>query len=152
MNSIDAYVRTAIRDSAAKSPEERNEIYLAARSAIKDLPAAQAKIAMRELFETVKAIEAEFVKDELVQEPAVQKKSRLPHLPKQRFHVPWITILIIVGMLAVMFFSTYLLFSQFQDRGIVSRQPVVLYAHDGLAEFHMIHRKASVLKKHGLTT
>ncbi|MEM9276958.1 MAG: hypothetical protein AAGA76_00125 [Pseudomonadota bacterium] len=117
MSSIESYIRSAILKSGANSPETRNEIYLAAREAIGKLPEEKAQVAMQQLFETVKTIEAEFVRKDMADhsKDVLQVRKRQSPLFPLRIKIPWTTVGIVTVIILIMVFSASLLFEQFQN-------------------------------------
>lgn len=119
MSSIDRYIRSLIGKSDDSDPEARNQVYLAARKAIQKLPPEKSDRAMEELFEAVKNIEAEYVKMEMG-EQALPTTPTSPQKPSWKaavssIKIPWAILAALLAIILVISFSTYLLFSQFQN-------------------------------------
>ena len=121
MGSIDTYIRAAIKKMSAGSPEERNQIYLAARETIQKLPPEKSATAMQELFDSVSAIEAEFVRIEMAAYKPVdsgKKENGDRQGWFQRVRNRWFAILSIAVVLAIFAFSAFLLITEYKKAGI----------------------------------
>ncbi|MGI9350761.1 MAG: hypothetical protein ACR2O3_04295 [Rhizobiaceae bacterium] len=121
MGSIDTYIRAAIKKTSAGSPEARNQIYLTAREAIQKLPPEKLDAAMQELFDSVTVIEAEFVQFEMANErPDVIAENRREKFGGllAKLRLPWITLLSVVIVFAIIVFSIFLLVTEYQKAGI----------------------------------
>lgn len=141
MTSVEESIRSAIARSSDQSVEARNKVYLRAREAIEKLPAAQAQPAMQELFETVKTIETEYARLDLArasksgsapsapvfQQPAGNKNKRRS-TKSFRFpsvQLPWKLLVVVFVLLVIMAVSARLLWTQFEDAGLIkSHAPV----------------------------
>ena len=81
MSSVQQSIRDAISRSNARTTEERNAVYLAARSAIEQLPHRQSEPAMHELFEAIKEIETEYAREELAEAGGAPLPEAMPEQP-----------------------------------------------------------------------
>ena len=127
MGSIDTYIRAAIKKTNADSPEARNQIYLAARDAIQKLPAEKLDSAMQELFDSVTAIEAEFVRLEMPSHTTgglSGKKDRSLIGLLSRLNIAWFTILSVAVVMTIIAFSIFLVVTEYRKAGIDLTNPI----------------------------
>lgn len=139
MTPVEQSLRNALSKSPSASTEDRNRIYLSAREAINRLPDHQTEQALKDLFDAIKAIETDYVREELsrdVEQPRAEPEEVAsgddqgqPTPPAQepprpaRPRIPWVTLAIVLLLFTVMGISAYLLWSQFEKRDLVLREP-----------------------------
>ncbi|MEO0329032.1 MAG: hypothetical protein AAF217_10600 [Pseudomonadota bacterium] len=120
MNSLEASIRSAIKKANAYDPEARNQIYLAAREVIQQSPDNALGVTVDELVKIVTKIETDYALAELAAQEKQQKTLSQPSIGQKLTALPWFAIMVTIAILAVMGFSTFLLYSQIQQQNKTS--------------------------------